>query len=380
MTSRERMLAAVRGEPVDRVPCCVIFNPLAEVVRRGHPWNFPWAPDTPAATQRRYQVEELGLDQAVYFEADLCAPVEGVEARVWSEGDVLHKAYTTPCGPLHAAIRHRQLWPHGEDIPFHSDFNVGHYVEPWLQTEADLAAFQCVRRLQTSPAAIARVRQQAAEARRAADEYGLATIAAVGAGLTSAQQLFGVRELCLLTIENPGLVDAYLEYEHQINLATLQALAGSGCDLVRRNGFYETADFYSPAMLERFLGDRLRAEARAARAAGMPMTYTVHTGVMPILDYLAGLRLDSLFGIDLAFAGVDPVRIRDRLAGISSFWTGPSSTYHLWQGPEATRAAVRTVFALFGKRGLILAPCVSVHSTMPWASTLAMIDEWRRLR
>jgi hypothetical protein len=41
---------------------------------------------------------------------------------------------------------------------------------------------------------------------------------------------------------------------------------------------------------------------------------------------------------------------------------------------------VRQSFEVFAPEGLILAPCVSSHSIMPWESTLAMIDEWKRLR
>ena len=165
------------------------------------------------------------------------------------------------------------------------------------------------------------------------------------------------------------------------DVAHLSVLLGElGVDIVRRNGFYETADFYGPAMLERFLGDRLRREADAAHVGGMAVSYTVHTGVMPILDYLAGLPIDSLFGIDIAFKGVDPPALRAKLSPTKCLWTGPSSTFHLWEGPEATRAAVRQVFEVFGTTGLILSPCVSAHSIMPWASTLAMVDEWRRLR
>ena len=109
--------------------------------------------------------------------------------------------------------------------------------------------------------------------------------------------------------------------------------------------------------------------------------YPIHTGIMPILDYLAGLTMDSLFGIDMAFHGIDLERVRDRLGGGKSLWIGPSSTYHLWAGPEATRQAVRRVFEVFGGRpGFILSPGVSAHSIMPWESTLAMIDEWRKLR
>jgi hypothetical protein len=112
----------------------------------------------------------------------------------------------------------------------------------------------------------------------------------------------------------------------------------------------------------------------------MLTAYTVHTGVMPILDYLAGLNFDSLMHVDIAFTGVDLPVIRDKVAGGKSLWTGPSSTYHLWKGPEPTRQAVRQVFEVFGKTGLVLSQCVSSHSIMPWESTAAMIEEWKRLR
>lgn len=380
MTSRERLIAATRRQPVDYVPAMFFFNPLSEVQRRGHTWNFPWPPDAPHDEQLRYQVEQLGLDQTVHFTCAATRPLDEVESRTWLDGDILHKTYFTPAGELHASIRYNDLWPHGQDIPFFSDFNIGHFVEPWLQNEADLAALQEVM----APLPEARVRERvqhlAAWARELAARWDLATMAHVGSGLTGAMQLCGATQLCLMVVEQPQLVDAYLEFEHQLNLLALRSLAGCHADLVRRNGFYETADFYGPAMLERFLGDRLRAERDTAHAAGLLMTYTVHTGVMPILDYLAGLGFDGYCGIDLAFDGVVPAQVRDKLLPVGSQWTGPSSTYHLWKGPEVTREAVRMTFEVFGKTGLVLSPCVSSHSIMPWESTLAMIDEWKRLR
>lgn len=380
MTSRERIIAAVRREPVDHVPCCIAFNPLSKVQRRGHAWQFPWPQDTPREEQLRYQVEELGLDQVVALGLSVVASTD-IEPRVSLEDGVLHKSYDTPAGPLHAAVRYdEEKWPHGEDIPFFSDFNIGHYVEPWIETEQDLEAFKHVHRVADDATIEARADSAVSAAQDLASRWDLATLASCGMGMTGAQHLFGATQLCMMTVENPDLVHAYLQYEHGLNLRALEALGGRGVDMIRRNGFYETADFYSPAMLEEFLGDRLRAERDAAHAGGMLVTYTAHTGIMPILNYLHGLALDSLFGIDLAFSGVDPRRVHEALADVSSFWTGPSSTYHLWKGPELTRQAVRETFEVFAPDGLILAPCVSSHSIMPWESTLAMIDEWKRLR
>ena len=380
MSSRERLLAALRREEVDYVPCCAAFNPLAPVQRRGHNWNCPWQPDTPSAEQLAYQVEELGLDQIVRVGANLCSPAPGIESRVWQEGDILHKTYTTPAGDLHASVRCTDIWPHGRDISFYSDFNIGHFVEPWIQNESDLACLKHLQRLRDAKEALEEARPRFAAAGALADRYGLATIAHVGMGLTGAMQLFGAADLCMMALDNPELVDAYLEHEHRINLRTIEVVGELGADIVRRNGFYETADFYGPDMLGQFLGARLRREADAARAAGMLTSYTVHTGVMPILDYLAGLNMDSLFGIDIEFNDLDLPKLRDRLAPDKSFWIGPSSTFHIWEGPDATRQAVRRVFEVFGRTGLILSPCVSSHSIMPWESTLAMVDEWRKLR
>jgi uroporphyrinogen-III decarboxylase len=380
MTSRERLLGALRREEVDAIPCCMGFNPLDPVLRRGHGWNFPWSASASAEESLTYQVQELGLDQVVHLGADLCLPVDGVESKTWLDGDVLHQTYRTPVGDLHASVRYNDLWPHGEQIPFYSDFNIGHFIEPWIQSEGDLACFQQVRRLSDSNEVLGKARTNVAAAKRLAERYQLATLASVGSGLTGAQHLFGAADLCLMTLDQPDLVEAYLEYEHRINLRTLEVLGDLGIDMVRRNGFYETADFYSPAMLEHFLGARLRREAQTAREAGMHMSYTVHTGVMPILDHLAGLKMDSLFGIDPVFKRVDLATVHSRLASETGLWIGPSSTYHLWQGAEATRQAVRDVFQVFAQPGFVLSPCVSAHSIMPWESTLAMIDEWKKLR
>lgn len=380
MTSKERVLAAMQRREVDYLPCCVCFNPLTPVQRRGYAWQFPWPAEATLEDQIAYQVERLGLDQLVPVWLELIRPEESVKARTWREGEKLYKVFTTPSGELRAVINYNELWPHGEDIPLYSDFNIGHFVEPWIKNEGDLACLKHIVRFDDSREARAQTRAVFTRAKTLAERYRLATEASVGLGLTGAQHLFGVTGLCTKVLDQPGLVQDYLEYEHQLNLRLIEMLGALGVDLIERNGFYETADFYSPAMLSELVGGWICREAEAARSCGMLSSYTIHTGVMPILDYLATLKVDSFFGIDLAFHGVDPVRVRDKLSSTKSFRTGPSSTFHLWKGPEATRQAVRQTLEIFGKRGLILAPGVSAHSIMPWESTLAMIDEWKKLR
>ena len=380
MSSKERLLAALRREPVDHVPCYGSFNPLSEVQRRGRTWNFPWSPEASEEDRITYQVETLGLDQVVHVGVGATRQAAGVTARTWVEEGLLHKTYATPAGELHAAVRYNDLWPHGQDIPLYSDFNIGHFAEPWIRTHADLACLKQVQVLREVDEILTEARERLKGSFSLARKHRLAVMGNAGMGLTGAQHLFGAADLCMMTLDQPDLVDAYLEHEHRINLRQIAVMGALGVDIIGRNGFYETADFYSPPMLERFLAGRLTAEADAAHGSGTVVAYTAHTGVMPILGHLSRLPVESIRGLDIAFKDADIRAIRDRLAPTKAFWIGPSSTYHIWNGPEATREAVRQVFECFGKRGLILSQCVSSHSIMPWDSTVAMIEEWKRLR
>jgi uroporphyrinogen-III decarboxylase len=378
MTSRERVLAAMRRQPVDYVPCAPPINPLSEVQRRGRPWNFPWAPPGDGT---EYLARVLGTDPVVgvwYLEG--ACPDEGVSWRVWQEREVLHKVYETPSGVLHSAVLVNELWPFGRDIPFFHDF-VGHYREPWVKAEADL---ECLKHVLLPPRTreqIQTMRSRIEERKRLADELHLATMATIGAGLTGALSMFGTEQLCLMTVDNPGLVDGYLEIEHRWNLRMIELAVDWRVDSVRRNGFYESADFFSPAMLKRFLEKRLRKEVETVHQGGLPIAYTCLSGIMPMLDYLAGIGFDCIAALDIAFDNVDLPQINAKLGDSKSFWTGPSSTFHMYaKDPEVVRKAVRDVFDVFGKTGLILGVCSSIHPMMPWENTLAMVNEWRKLR
>jgi uroporphyrinogen-III decarboxylase len=376
MNGRERVLAAMRRQPVDYVPCVPMVNPLTEAQRRGQPWNFPWPAPGDGV---EYLSTVMGTDPVVgLWWMDGMAPSPEVTSRVWRDGELLHKTYETPSGDLHASIVLNDLWPFGEDIPFFHDF-AGHYREVWVKNEQDVDCMRHVMRAPRRRDEIDALHAAFARGKACADRLGLATMATVGSGLTGALYMFGAERLCLLTVDDPGLVDSYLEIEHRWNLDVLDLVLDWGVDIVRRNGFYESADFYGPATLERHLGKRLRAEIRKVHEAGRPVAYTMYSGIMPILDYLAALELDCIAALDIAFDEVDLHLIAKKLPG-KSFWTGPSNTFHMYEAPEVVRKAVRDVFDAFGREGLLLTAASSVHPMMPWENSLAMLDEWRKLR
>jgi len=378
MSSKERVLAAFTRRPVDYVPCAPFMSFQDWPQRIGKRWQYPFGPSVPEMLE--YMVGELGVDQIVSISWGYY-PEPGVSSKVWMADDIIHKKFITPAGELHASVRFDENWPHGLDIPLFSDYNPAHYTEPWLKSVRDL---DCLSHILLPPRTeddFEQIRFQLREANRLAEKYRLATCFYFGLGLTGALQMFGPTQVCMLAATEPGLIDAYLELDHRFTLKNYEIALDLGVDMIRRNGFYESCDFYSPAMLERFLGWRLQEEIKIVHEAGKPIGYTLLTGIMPMLDYLARLDFDCIMCPDVFMKGADAWRIKEKLGNRKSFWTGPSDTIHMpVERPEEVRKAIRHVFEVFGKTGLLVTPCSSSKAVFPWVNVLAMIDEWKQLR
>lgn len=378
MTSKERVLAAMRRQPVDHVPCAPLMNFQPEDQRWGRRWQYPFGPSDREMLD--YMVGQLGVDQLLQTEIGFY-PERGVRSRVWMEGEVIHKDWITPSGVLHAAVRYDEHWLPGFDIPLFHDYNPSHFVEPWIKTMRDV---DCLRHILLPPQEaddLSRVRFQFMQCRRLAARYAVPLSASCGLGLTGAVHMFGPTEAAMRCVTEPELVDAYLEVDHRYNLAIMEIALELGVDIVKRNGFYESCDLFSPAVLSRFLSERLRREAALVHAGGALFGYTLLSGWVPILDRLAALGIDSLFCPDVFLRGGDARLLVDTLGAVTSFWTGPSDTIHMpYERPDEVRRAVRHVFEAFGRTGLILTPCSTAKAVFPWENVLAMIDEWKKLR
>jgi len=376
MNSRERILAALRRQDVDYVPCCCFFTP--SLVGPRYTWKG-------RADTLDKIVNGLGLDGYVHTGIEASWHPE-VTARVWREersGErwpILHKEIRTPKGPLTAAIYITDDLEHKEDIPLISDWNVSRYVKPWLQTMEDVERFRYVY-LPPLDRDIAVARERFAAEKRLAEEYGVITRAHCGLGLTAAILMFGAQQAVMVSMDHPEIIQRFLEIEHQATMKRAELLASLGVDVIVRNGFYETTDFWSPGQLEHFLLPLLSDEVKVMKSGGAAVTYTVETGIMPMLDMLAKLDFDGYHAIEPALGHQDMRMVADRLCDRHSTWGGVSGPIHIGEGtPEIARQAVRDAFATFGKRRLVLSAVPSIRAHWPWENALAMFDEWRRLR
>lgn len=378
MTPKERILAAMQCKPTDYVPCVPEMNFQPEDQRWGKRWQYPFGPSI--REKLDYMMNVMGVDQIVYFTIG-AYPDSDVSSKVWIEGDVIHKVFQTPSGQLHGSIRYDEHWIFGFDVPFFNDYNPSHFVDPWIKSMQDV---ECLRHILKPPSKredLERLRFDFGCTKNLADKYHTALCLYQGMGLTGAVNMFGPSQITMFCLENPDLVDAYMEVEHQWNLKCMEIGIDLGADIVRRNGFYESCDLFSPAILERFVKQRIKAEAQLTHSAGRLFSYTMLSGYVPLVEYFNSLDIDSLVCVDIFLREGDGNLLKRKLSKNISVWSGPSDTVHLpYENPEKVRKAVRDVFECFGKTGLLLTPCSSSKATFPWANVEAMIDEWKKLR
>ena len=383
MDDRERLLAVLRGETPDYVPFTARFNDLSPAQRKGV-WNYPWPEknggnDTQA--MYAYAKDRLGVTMYAYASPTYKAGLESCETNIYTNGGLLIKEIHTPLGTLSAAVEYNAMWPYGEDIPLGHDFTA-HHRKAWVTGMSDVKKLVHIF---SSPAgkpdALKRLANNFEAAFKLRDAYDMPVVSAAGQGLTLALQMFLPEPLMFAVKDEPETVEEFLKLEHGVTMDNIRLACESGCDIISRNGYYECCSFFSPAMLERFVGGYLRAECELAHSYGKPVVYTLHSGYMPMIGYLKAIPFDCIYGIDLGFPGADILKLKRELGDKFIFEMGPCSTREFSSDdPSDVRAAMRGIVETWGKKGLILTPSTSFHSIMPWRNFEAAVDEWKKLR
>jgi uroporphyrinogen-III decarboxylase len=388
ISSRERMLAALRGERPDHVPCCfMIFTAL-----RGQ-----------CSSQEEYLTRQLDLGLDAYVEIPyrggeksiVAADVPGlpvafdpsVVIRRWSENrgasTVLHKTYETPAGPLHSAVRKTHDWPYGEDVPLFDDYLIPRSEKFLITTKRDLAAL--ARLLRPPTAAEARAfRDEAAGMKRFAAEKGLLVASGWGVGLEAGCWLCGIQNLILHAVDQPDFVEELTSAIAQWNQRRMNVVLDAGIDLFVRRGWYEGTDFWSPPLFERFVKPHLAVEAALAHGAGARFGYIMTSGSMALAEQIKSAGVDVLIGVDpVQGKGTDMARMKQRFGGSVALWGGVNGFLTIERGTEpAVAEAVRAALATLGPAGFILSPVDNVRDTSEasWRNVRALVRAWQEAR
>jgi len=410
MTSRERLLAAIRHERPDHVPMyCSCFGlgvpPRLRWRKDGrevshwysmrlehiHTLPEPWTVEDDFERVLRWF--SLGLDDILDVSPPWGMHPE-VAFRDWQEAPtatepywLLCREYQTPAGVLRHIVRRTDEkvepgWVVQPDkAVLIEDFNIPRGVKHAVAGPEDLPK---LRYLLQDPGAsqLAAYRQRMAQVRRFAQEHGVLVQGWSAFGMDLAVWLCGVERVVMAAMTEPGFLEELLEIIHAFDQRrTEMMLDVGGVDVVVQRGWYSSTEFWSPGLFERFLLPGLREAVETAHHAGARFAYVMTAGAMPMANHLLASGIDLLYYVDPARSKTDLAVVKEKFGDRIALAGGVSAAVTLDHGSvEEIRQAVRTAVSKLGPTGFILAPVDSVFPDTPWPNLEAMIDAWREVR
>ncbi|MDP7253672.1 MAG: uroporphyrinogen decarboxylase family protein [Planctomycetota bacterium] len=390
LTSKERITAALENQSPDHVPLCfMIFGAL----------------QSKCSGQPEFVREQLalGLDAVVSLPSlPLHDPTEtsdlpglpvrfnpGVMTREWREDlpgeryPLLHKEYTTPSGPLTTAVQKSEDWPYKDHVPFLDDYLIPRSKKFLVTEQDDLECLQHLLRSPT-PADIATFRENAAEAKKLAEEQQLLTTGGWGAGMDMACWLCGMENLMFFTFDQPDFVHEMGGMLSNWNRGRMEVMLDAGLDLFIRRGWYENADFWSPEMYRKFILPDLKKDVALAHEAGAKFAYIMTSSSTPLLEMIVEAGVDVLVGIDpVQGNGTVLPEVKQAAEGKICLWGGVNGFVTVEMGTETqVRAAVAEAIQTLGPDGFILSPVDNIRdeSDKAWQNVLVFIQAWKEMR
>jgi hypothetical protein len=390
LSSRERMLAAIKRQGPDHIP----FSPM---LAQGPEWPAPlfWRDQI----ERAERMLELGLDPTIDIWLPDPQPHRDVVIRSWRERKgaevLITKEYHTPAGVLRQAVRETEGWcsaRHGPWIPttfgtekrvqfgvdLFDDYNVSRRVEPWVKGPEDLAKLHYIIR-PPDDHLLDEWRMDAQRAMEFAQKYGLLTVARRTIVGDAFQWFCDIPTFMLWMSDLPEWVAAFLGVFQDWSLKLVQLALEAGVDVVQYRGWYEIPTFWGPRYWKQYLVPGIEAQTQLVHDAGKLHAYLLPEGHGVYGNALKEMGLDVLVGVDPRMLhGGDLFRLFDTLGGSKSFWGGVNAEVTLESGdPARIDEEVRLAVESLGRGGGLILSAI-LFGNLSQRSIMLMIEAWRK--
>ena len=240
------------------------------------------------------------------------------------------------------------------------------------------------------------LREEAAEADKLAKRHGLLQVGGWKGSVRPGVQvdpgvmgcdamawLSGFEKVMILSLTKPELIKEYVRIIHEWNLKQIEVyLDVTQADLIIRRGWYETTEFWTPAVYREIIAPTLRREAELVHQAGRKYGYIITSAFVPLLEDILSSGIDVLIGLDPKEGkGTDLnlVKSKFRDAG-RALWGGVSGplSVEIATGEETEEAVCQALDILGRGGGFILSPVDNVreHTETAWQNTHRIIDTW----
>lgn len=406
MTSRERILAACQGLPVDHPPlttwCFGLPAPAhlrweTSGVSRDywyslrmehlHTTTVPW---TLEDDFRRVQAwASLGVDDLLDVSApwSLAPEVRFTESLLPAgqagSYPVRVREYETPAGRLRHAVSQTDPeppgWPVQPDcVPLIEDFNIPRAVEHAVNSPADVAA---VPYLFAPPDEAARqwFAQRLAQVAPFARQQGVAVQAWSAFGMDGVVWLTGTEGAIMMALDQPLAFGQLVDHIAATDRARTElALSSPDVDLVVQRGWYSSTDFWSPTLFDRFVFPHLQELTSLVHRHGRRFGYVMTTGVERLGPRLAEAGVDVLYFVDplqdavkLDWARAELASRMTLVGGVNALSVGSGD------GERLRREVQRACEILAPTNRFILHPVDALFPDTPWEGVEALIAAWK---
>ena len=383
LSSRDRVLAAIRYQEPDRVPLAFLtfgFRP---------PPNRAWSNDIEEAERWL----SLGVDALLRLGPPMVFHPD-VKVRQWEQkisGErwpLMVKEYDTPAGILRQEVYKTEDWVsddwpghHGDEraVQLIDDYNVVRSRRFAVESEEDLEKLKYLL-YPLSGDVLAGFKERAAALGRQARRLGVAVEAQGSAGTDLATWLCGVDGMVMMAVDRPDMFGALLDIIQAWDKHNTEIVLDTPADVIVRRGWYEGTAFWSPKLYRRFFLPRFQELVRMIHQDGRLAAYKLSTGFMPLLDLFVETGYDAHYYIDPVQGGpgVDLDKVKRAFDGKIAVVGGINSAVTLERGTrEEIRQAVFEAIDTLGPAGLVLCPVDSIFPSTPWESVQMVIEAWK---
>lgn len=399
MSSRERMLAAIRRQPVDHIPLGQIFHSTV----LGTPAELGWQNQF----ERAQVMLELGLDPVIDIWLPVPEPPPGVTVRKWREADpdgldpLLCAEYDTPAGSLVQKVRQTHDWFSPTHYAFTPAWDGNAHRAPDRFDEIDMMDDWFTRRYKVpliggpedldklayllAPPTGARRDAWLRDARRAgeiASEMGLLTQARRVSVGDWFMWLCLIEDFACAMVERPEYVSRFYDIVQNYNRQILDMVLEVQPDLIQYRGWYDTPDYWGPRRLREILAPKIQELAQQAHAGGslycylLPEGYTVYRNILRDMDVDVFLGLEPL----AARKSENFTAVKAALGDRHCIWGGVNAPVTVGMGTDAEiEAAVKTAIETLGPTGFILNACMYIYDDdVSWDRLGVFVESWRK--
>ena len=399
MSSRERMLTAIRRGKVDHIPLGQVFHSTIMESPADKQWKNQF--------ERAKVMKELGIDPVIDIWFPTPQPPPEISVRKWEESDqegpdpLLCAEYETPKGKLVQKVRKTKDWYHFthytflpdwdgnthrskdnfDEIDMMDDWFTRRYKVPLVKGPEDLDAFECLLKPPTGKERDEWIRN-ASKAMQFANEMELLTQARRVSVGDWFMWVCLIEEFCIAMIEKPDYVARFYNIIQEYNRQIIDLVLEVKPDVIQYRGWYDTPDYWGRQRHRDILVPKIIELAKQIHNGGSLFCYLLPEGYTLYRDILPEMGVDVFLGLEpLAARKSEDFRaVKEALKDRSCIWGGVNACVTVgMQTDEEIDKAVKNAIEILGPQGFILNASIYFYDDdVTWDRFMVFVNAWRK--